>query len=359
MIKKKIQTTLHKKNKLWFKILNNNYCREAEGEIMPKAPKLVRLQKLISQCGITSRRRAEEYIAQGRVEVNGKVAQEMGTKVDPQIDHVCVDGEALNLSEVEKLYVVLNKPRGYITALSDPEGRPVVIDLIKEFSERLYPVGRLDFNSEGLLILTNDGDFAQNVIHPSNNVEKVYEVKVFGVITQDLLRKLRSGVSDEFGTLKPKSVRVVGTLARKTWIEFRLTEGKNREIRRICEGHGLSIDKLRRVAIGGLSINNLSTGRYQTYSRNALVKLIGREYKANIYVSPKSSVKMSERKIKFALKDAKVKRADDQVFSMFKKGNYQNTMKIVKKTKMLKDAAKNKKVIVKEEVAEIPTVALD
>ena len=155
----------------------------------------VRLQKYIADCGITSRRKAEELIVQGRVEVNGELITELGTKVNAGRDAVVVDGNPIDINRVEKMYLLLNKPRGYVTTLNDPEGRKTVMDLVREISERIYPVGRLDYLSEGLLLLTNDGELANKIMHPSHEVVKVYEVKVFGAVNETILKKLRDGAT--------------------------------------------------------------------------------------------------------------------------------------------------------------------
>ncbi|MBF0209146.1 MAG: pseudouridine synthase, partial [Oligoflexia bacterium] len=158
---------------------------------------------------------------------------------------------------MKEVYVLFHKPRGCVTTLSDPEGRNSVMDYLKGIPQRIYPVGRLDYYSEGLLLLTNDGDVANRIMHPRYEVMKIYEVKTFGVITEELLRKLKKGVDTSDGPLRPHLVRVIKQLPNKTWLEFRLREGKNREIRRLCEIIGISIDKLKRVAIANLSIDGL------------------------------------------------------------------------------------------------------
>jgi 23S rRNA pseudouridine2605 synthase len=235
----------------------------------------IRLQKYIADCGVTSRRKAEEMILQGRVQINGHVVMELGTKVNPDKDAVSVDGHFVDLAEVKKIYVVLHKPRCVMSTASDPEGRTTVLDLCKEVSERIYPVGRLDYLSEGLIILTNDGELANMVMHPRYNVVKTYEVKLFGLLNEALLRKLRAGANIEGEFIKPLSVRVVTQLEAKTWIEIRLGEGKNREIRRLCEAVGLTVDKLKRVAIGGLSIEGIAPANYRFYSRKQLMESVG------------------------------------------------------------------------------------
>lgn len=297
---------------------------------------LVRLQKYIADCGITSRRKAEELILQGRVKVNGMVETTLGTKVSPGADAVEVDGQCLDLSSVQKTYIVMNKPRGYVTTLSDPEGRRTVMDLCAEVSERIYPVGRLDYLSEGLLILTNDGDLANRIMHPSFNVIKVYEVKVFGSITEPLLKKLRSGVKTEDGFLKPKSVRVIKQLPAKTWLEFRLEEGRNREIRKICEACGITIDKLKRVAIGGLTVDNLAPGRAMKMTKRKLLSAIGMDSTGKIidkektFFSNKKSVNLKKK----SSRSGPVTPADADVFSLYRKDKYYDSIKMLKEKKI-------------------------
>lgn len=295
----------------------------------------VRLQKFIADCGITSRRKAETLILQGRVKVNDRLITEMGTKIDPSTDAIFVDGQAIDNININKLYIVLHKPRGYMTTLSDPEGRKTVMDLVREFSERIYPVGRLDYLSEGLLILTNDGEFANTVIHPSANIEKTYEVKVFGSISQAHLKILRDGVQTTEGFLKPKSVRVIKQLPTKTWLEFRITDGKNREIRRICEGAGLTVDKLKRIAIGGLPITGIAPGSWILATKKELLKLIGINEVgvalpgAREYFSNKKTVSISKKGSQSGTS------ADDHTFHKFRKESYYDSLKAIKETKKL------------------------
>ncbi len=282
---------------------------------------LVRLQKAIADAGITSRRKAEEMILQGRVSVNGEKTRVLGTKIDPRIDAVVVDNDPIDMGARENIYLVLNKPRGIITSLVDPEGRKTVMDLVQDVTERIYPVGRLDYLSEGLLLMTNDGELANNIIHPREGITKVYEVKVFGAVTPDLLKKLRSGYQSEVGFLKPKAVRVVKQLQAKTWLEFRLTDGKNREIRRLCEAYGLTVDKLKRVAIGGLTVEGITPGGYRVLSKKQLLNLIGMNQNGEVvadyeYQSPKKSINLR-------MKGAQnCTAADDKAFVKFRKGTY-------------------------------------
>ncbi len=296
----------------------------------------IRLQKVIADCGITSRRKAEGYILDGRVTVNGNTVTELGTKVNPHTDVIQVDGNTLELAAVDKVYVVMNKPRAYMTTLSDPEGRPTVMELIYGVKQRIFPVGRLDYLSEGLLILTNDGDLANMIMHPKYEVEKVYEVKVFGHVNEALLAKIKRGVMTEDGLLKPKSVRVIEQLPNKTWLEFRLNEGKNREIRKICDAVDLTVDKLRRVAIEGLNIQTLPVGQYMFTTRKELLKALGlNEHGEKVIQRRFISAKKSLNTGKVAKIVSKTARpADDKKFHSFRKENYYETVASIKELKL-------------------------
>jgi 23S rRNA pseudouridine2605 synthase len=300
---------------------------------MKSSSQLVRLQKAIADAGLTSRRKAEEMILQGRVKVNGEKIRVLGTKIDPNEDAVVVDNDPVDLGRKENIYLVLNKPRGIITSLSDPEGRKTVMDLVQDVTERIYPIGRLDYLSEGLLLMTNDGELANQIIHPREGVTKVYEVKVFGAVTSDILKKLRAGYQSEVGFLKPKSVRVVKQLKAKTWIEFRLSDGKNREIRRLCEAYGLTVDKLKRVAIGGLTVEGITPGGYRVLTKKQLLNLIGIDKTGRVvseheYQSPKKSINLR-------LKGAQsCTPADDQAFVKFRKDTYFQAIKDIDEKKV-------------------------
>lgn len=291
--------------------------------------KSIRLQKYIADCGITSRRKAEDLILDGKVKVNEQTVTEMGIKVDPQVDVISVNNQIIDLMAIDHLYLVMNKPRGCVTTLDDPEGRKTVMDLIP-ISTRVYPVGRLDYLSEGLLIFTNDGDLANKIVHPSFGVEKTYEVKVFGKVSETLLKSLRSGVYSNGAHLKPKSVRVVEQLPNKTWLEFRLEEGKNREIRRICEGHNVVIDKLKRIAIGNLNVSGVQPGKWTYITKSDLMKAIGinkdgsKRAHSFEYVSPKKTI--DAKKFSKMQKDAKPANSED--FNKYKKEEYYTTLKI-------------------------------
>ena len=225
-----------------------------------------RLQKLIAAAGLASRRHAEEMIAAGEVTVNGEVVRELGTKADPARDHIKVRGKLINplLEKREKTYVLLNKPRGYLSALSDPEGRPLVSELVPQSLGRLHPVGRLDFNTEGLLILTNDGELTNYVTSARNKVEKVYEVKVKGVPPEEQVARLRRGIRLDDG-VKTAPAQIVKTDETKTnaWYEVVLREGRNQQIRRMFDSIGHSVIKLRRVRVGPVTAEGILIGQWR------------------------------------------------------------------------------------------------
>ncbi len=236
-----------------------------EDERLEDAPsaeqaKLERLQKILSQAGIASRRRAEEMIVAGRVMVNGQVVTQLGSKADPARDHIRVDGKLLHGAERHR-YFVLNKPKGYVTTVSDPEGRPTVMEFFSKMSERLYPVGRLDFLSEGLLLMTNDGELANLLSKAGSGVEKVYLVKVAGQPTEEELERLRKGVAIERGEQGSERVRTAPARIRQVrvgdnpWYEVVLTEGRNRELRKMFAAIGHFAEKIRRVGYGPLALD--------------------------------------------------------------------------------------------------------
>lgn len=226
-----------------------------------------RLQKLIAQAGIASRRAAEKLIADGHVAVNGKIVTELGTKADPEKDHIKVRGKLINpmLAERANSYILLNKPRGVLSSASDPEGRKLVTDLIKGHG-RLFPVGRLDFNTEGLIILTNDGDFA-NYVAGSRKIPKVYSVKVKGIPTEVAIRKLQRGVrlDDGFKTA-PAEIETLRGTEKNGWYLVTLYEGHNQQLRKMFDAIGHSVVKLRRIAIGDIGEANLPVGKYRNLS---------------------------------------------------------------------------------------------
>jgi 23S rRNA pseudouridine2605 synthase len=235
-----------------------------------------RLQKLIAAAGLASRRHAEEMIAAGEVTVNGKLVTEPGTKADPSRDHIKVRGRLINplLEAREKVYVLLNKPRGYLASLSDPEERPLVTELVPASLGRLHPVGRLDFNTEGLLILTNDGDLTNYVTAARNNVAKVYEVKVKGVPPEEAIERLRRGIRLDDGVhTAPAEITHAGETGTNAWFQVILHEGRNQQIRRMFDAIGHSVLKLRRTRIGDLQDERLPVGAYRLLTPAEVARL--------------------------------------------------------------------------------------
>lgn len=236
-----------------------------------------RLQKLIALAGIVSRRHAEELIVAGQVTVNGKVVTELGTKADPKDDHIKVRGRLINplLDKREKTYLVLNKPKGYLTSMADPEGRPLVTELVPSSLGRLHPVGRLDFNTEGLLLLTNDGDFTNYITAARNRIEKVYEVKVKGVPPEAAINRLRHGIDLEDGErTAPAEIRKVEETRTNAWFQVILHQGRNQQIRRMFDAIGHSVLKLQRVAIGSLSDAKLKPGSWRSLTASEVKRLM-------------------------------------------------------------------------------------
>ncbi len=226
-----------------------------------------RLQKIISAAGITSRRAAEELILNGRVAVNGSVVTELGSKADPASDRITVDGTPLVIT-AQKLYILLNKPVGYMTTLDDPEGRALVTDLLQEIKERVYPVGRLDYNTEGLLLLTNDGDWANRLMHPRHEIEKEYHVRVRGKVHNSQLAQLTNGVELDGRKTAPATVRLIKDGEQNDWLSITIHEGRNRQIRRMCEAVSLLVVRLRRVRYGTVALGALKPGEFRHLSQS-------------------------------------------------------------------------------------------
>jgi len=217
-----------------------------------------RLQKIIAAAGIASRRKAEELITGGLVSVNGQVVTELGSKADPERDHIRVNGKLLHGPE-RHVYLLMNKPKGYVTTLRDPEGRPTVMDLLHGVGARVYPVGRLDYASEGLLLLTNDGEFANRLMKAASHVPKTYMVKVAGTPTAEDLARLRAGlfIASEGGKRVKTALAKIRVIreAANPWYEVTLTEGRNRQIRRMFEEIGHHVEKIKRVRYGPLELD--------------------------------------------------------------------------------------------------------
>ena len=221
-----------------------------------------RLQKILSRAGISSRRAAETMITDGRISVNGQIVTELGSKADPETDLIKLDGKPVVISK-KRVYLLLNKPAGYVTTLADPGGRPVITELIKDIQERLYPVGRLDFNTEGLLLLTNDGDWANRLAHPSHEVEKEYLVKIRGNLGTDKIAQLVNGIKLDDGWTAPAKVGIVRALEKNVWFTLTIHEGRYRQVRRMCEALELPLVKLKRVRYGTILLGELKSGEYR------------------------------------------------------------------------------------------------
>lgn len=234
---------------------------------------LERLQKVISQAGVASRREAELIIKAGRVTVNGAVVTELGTKVSPGRDQVAVDGK--RLKSENNVYLMLNKPKGVITTVKDPGKRQTVLDYLKDIPQRIYPVGRLDFNTEGLLLLTNDGELTNALIHPSRKIFKTYLAKVKGIPSEEKLDLLRAGIKLEDGVTAPAQIYLTDIDQEKqsATLEITIHEGKNRQIRRMCEAIGFPIRQLKRTKFAGLALTGLRRGQYRHLSDNEVEML--------------------------------------------------------------------------------------
>lgn len=226
-----------------------------------------RLQKIIADSGYCSRRQAEALIADGKVKVNGHPAQ-LGQKAIPGKDIITIDGERLaSPKKKQNIYLMLYKPRGYLTAMSDDRGRKCVTELVSDLEDRVYPVGRLDLNSEGMLLFTNDGDFANAMMHPSHQIPKTYRVTVREKVTEEHQIQLSTGVEIEGRMTSPATVRVVTEEENRTVLLITITEGRNRQIRKMCEAVGLTVARLKRIAIGSLRLGMLQPGEYRMLTK--------------------------------------------------------------------------------------------
>ena len=230
-----------------------------------------RLQKLIANAGLASRRQAEIWIKAGRVSVNGRSAT-LGESADHEVDRIEVDGRPLARGG-EIVCLLLHKPSGYVTSARDPEGRPVVVDLVKDFRQRLYPVGRLDLTTSGLLLLTNDGELAQRLTHPRHEVEKTYLARIRGHLAADQVRRLESGILLEDGPTAPAKVRVLRSQGSHGWVEITIREGRNRQVRRMFEAVGLPVSRLQRTRLAFLDLGDLRPGQYRRLTPEEIRRL--------------------------------------------------------------------------------------
>lgn len=231
-----------------------------------------RLQKFLARAGVASRRQAEEYIKNGAIKVNGIVITEMGSKVEPTKDKVTVNGQAVQAKE-ELVYFLLNKPPLVITTLQDPQQRTKVTDLLTGVTQRVYPVGRLDYLTEGLLLLTNDGELAHRLTHPSYKVSKTYVVMVKGNMNREAQQMLREGVTLEDGITQPAQVKVLAEGRGFTRLEITIREGRTRQVRRMCDSVGYSVTALQRISFGPLVLGNLALGKFRALSKSEIFAL--------------------------------------------------------------------------------------
>ncbi len=232
----------------------------------------VRLQKYLAQCGLASRRKAEQMIAEGLISIDGKVVTEMGVSITPGVNLVTFAGKQVKAKE-ELVYYLLNKPKGYVTTLSDPQGRPIVTSLIKEEGNRLFPVGRLDLDTEGALIMTNDGQLAQKIQHPSNETNKTYEALIKGFPGKEKITLLENGIHLEGKITAPASITVLASKGQNCLIKITIHEGRKRQVKKMFSLIGHPVLNLKRIAYGKLFIGNLSIGSYRQLNPADLKKI--------------------------------------------------------------------------------------
>lgn len=235
----------------------------------------IRLQKYLAECGIASRRKAEEYIQKGKVQVNGKIITELGVKIDPDKDIVYFNNKKVE-KQNENIYILLNKPIGYVTTTKDQFNRQTVLDLIKGINKRIVPVGRLDMYTSGALILTNDGEFTYKVTHPSHEITKTYVATLRGIITNEEIEELRNGVEIEDYLTRPAKVKILKTDTEKniSRIEITIHEGKNRQVRKMCETIGRNVMALHRSKIGNIGVKDLKIGEWRYLSNTEIKSII-------------------------------------------------------------------------------------
>lgn len=222
-----------------------------------------RLQKFLAEAGVASRRKAEELIAAGKIKVNGKVVTELGTKVDPKKDEVLYLDKEVSKKEVDLVYIMLHKPEGYVTTAKEQFGRPGVMDLVSQIEARIFPVGRLDYDTSGLLLLTNDGDLTYKLTHPKHDVDKTYIAKLYGTPDDMDLQKFRRGVFIDGRQTKPAKMQILEKGERQSTVEIVIHEGRNRQVRKMCEAIKHPVAQLKRVATGELKLGDLPKGKYR------------------------------------------------------------------------------------------------
>lgn len=234
----------------------------------------LRLNKYLAECGLASRRGADQLISEGAVQINGKTVFELGVKVEPGVDRITVNGKPVK-PPTQKIYVIFNKPENVLTTMEDPEGRPTVADFMEKLPVRVFPVGRLDWDTEGLLLLTNDGEFAQRVMHPREEIPKTYLAKLDGQPTEKHLERLKMGVTIPGGRVKALHVEraKVGESKQYDWIKIVIGEGKNRQVRYMFQKIGFDVKKLKRVAIGQLTLGSLEKGQYAFLDEGGIARI--------------------------------------------------------------------------------------
>ncbi|MBU1219796.1 rRNA pseudouridine synthase [Myxococcota bacterium] len=231
-----------------------------------------RINKFIARCGVASRRKADELIKEGRVKIGNTVVTELGTMVDPRSDKVRVDGTRISPPE-DYVVIALNKPANVLSTVSDPEGRATVLELLPDLQFRIYPVGRLDWASEGLILLTNDGELTQALTHPNHDVSKIYEVKIKGHVVESTLKRIREGVDLPDGKTRPARVEIVKVLQKNTWLRITVQEGRNHLVRKIFEHFGHDVIRLVRTQIGSIKLGTLQEGKYRYLNKPDIAKL--------------------------------------------------------------------------------------
>lgn len=241
------------------------------------ADEKIRLQKYLAECGVASRRKSEELISAGKVKVNGTIAS-LGDKINPKYDKVTLNGKKV-VSSKKNVYIMLNKPRGFITTMSDEHDRKCVAQLVSGINTRIYPVGRLDRESEGLLLMTNDGEFANALTHPSKHIPKTYRVTIRPEITKEQATQFRNGIEIEGKMTAPADLRILETQENRTVVEVTIYEGRNRQIRKMFESLGIEVARLKRTKVGNLKLGMLKQGDYRKLTNDevdALYELVGK-----------------------------------------------------------------------------------
>lgn len=229
----------------------------------------IRLQKYLADAGISSRRKAEQLITEGKVKVNGEVITNLGTKVNPNKDVIYYNNNIIKISS-KKIYILLNKPEKYVTTVDDQFNRPTVIELLHSVSERIYPVGRLDYNTSGLLLLTNDGDLTYKITHPKHCIRKIYIAKVKGTPQEASLEKLRKGIVIDSYKTAPAKVKILSKSKNNTILQISIYEGRNRQVRKMCEAIGHPVISLKRIAIGNIFLGDLPIGQYRSLTKEEI-----------------------------------------------------------------------------------------